>query len=134
VHATLEVAVAGEDRGDRELVVADGFRNRSVERAGVADAGRAAIADDVESERLEIVQELRTLEILRDDLRAGRERGLDPGLNGDAEPARIAGHQARGEHDRRIRGVRAGRDGGDDDRAVLELIGGSTVLHPRGTR
>ena len=57
MDATLEVAVAREDGRDDEAVLVDGLGDRHVEWARVADAGRAAVADDVEAERLEIGEE-----------------------------------------------------------------------------
>ena len=56
------------------------------ERARVADAGRAAVADEVEAELLERLEQAGALEVVDDDPRAGRERGLHPGLG--AQPAR----------------------------------------------
>ena len=53
VDAPLEVAVAGQDGGDDELVVLDDLGDRRVERAGVADARRAAVAGEREAELLE---------------------------------------------------------------------------------
>ena len=59
MDAALEVAVAREDRRDDEAVLVDGLGDRDVERSGVADARRAAVADDVEAERLEVGEEAR---------------------------------------------------------------------------
>ena len=80
VDAPLEVAVPREDGRDDEVGPLHGLGDRLGKRAGVADAGRAAVADEVEAERLEVGHEARVLEVVRDDLRAGRERGLHPGL------------------------------------------------------
>ena len=54
VHAALEVAVAREHRRRHEVVVVDRLRDRVRQRAGIADAGGAAEADEVEAERVEI--------------------------------------------------------------------------------
>ena len=54
VHAALEVAVAREHRGGDEVVVVDRLRDRLRQRAGIADAGGAAEADEVEAERVEV--------------------------------------------------------------------------------
>ena len=58
------------------------------QRPGVADAGRAAVADEVEAELLERLGQPGAVEVFGDDLRAGRERGLDPRLA--LQPARDA--------------------------------------------
>ena len=53
VDPALEVAVARQDRGDDQVVLLDRRGDRLVERPGVADAGRAAVAGQREPERLE---------------------------------------------------------------------------------
>ncbi len=76
----LEVAVAGEHRGDGEVVLVDRGGDLVDQRAGVADADRAAVADGVEAEPLEVLVETGLLVVVGDDLRARAERGLDPRL------------------------------------------------------
>ena len=49
MDAALEVAVARQHRRDHQVVVLDRLRDRCVERPAVADAGRAAVADEVEA-------------------------------------------------------------------------------------
>src|SRR5207237_631746 len=44
VDAALEIAVAGQDRGDREVALVDRVGNRLGQRSGIADAGGAAVA------------------------------------------------------------------------------------------
>ncbi len=53
VDAPLEVAVAREHRHDREVGLVDRLGDLVGQRAGVADAGGAAVADEVEAELLE---------------------------------------------------------------------------------
>ena len=52
VDAALEVAVAAEHGGDDEVVRLDGLGDGVGQRAAVADAGGAAVADQVEAELL----------------------------------------------------------------------------------
>ncbi|CAB4872705.1 unannotated protein [freshwater metagenome] len=101
------------------------------ERAGVADACGAAVADEVEADRVEVVLEAGPLEVLGDDLRARGERRLDPRPARETQLARLAGEQAGGDHHGRVRGVRAARDRGDHDVAVSQL-GGGAVGHRHG--
>ena len=70
VDAALEVAVAREHGDDREVLGLDDVGDLLRQRTGVPDAGRAAVADEVEAERLEALGQLRALEVLGDDLRA----------------------------------------------------------------
>ncbi len=57
IDAAFEVAVAGEHAGDDQVVFLDGFGDRLGQRAAVADAGRAAVADGVEAELFEVLVE-----------------------------------------------------------------------------
>ena len=74
VDPALEVAVARQHRDHREVVVLDGLADLGDERAGVADAGGAAVADEVEAELVEVRREAGLLVVVADDLRA-RARG-----------------------------------------------------------
>ena len=91
VDAPLEVAVARQHRDDRQVLRADDVGDLLGQRPAVADAGRAAVADEVEAELLEILGQAGPVQILGHDLRARRERGLDPRL--DLQPLldRVAG-------------------------------------------
>ena len=77
MDARLEVAVARQHRRADEVVLRDRVVDLGRQVAGVADAGRAAVGGDVEAELLEVGQQPRLLEVLGDDARARRERGLD---------------------------------------------------------
>ena len=48
VDPALEVTVAGQHRADRQVLLLDRRRDLGRQRPGVADAGRAAVADQVE--------------------------------------------------------------------------------------
>ncbi len=96
--AALEVTVPGEHAGDVELVVHDRLLDGLGQRARVADAGRAAVAHGVEADGVQVLGEPCAIEVLGDDARTGRQRGLDPGLGGDAQVIGLLGDQARGDH------------------------------------
>ncbi len=55
----------------------DGLLDRRGQRAGVADAGGAAVADQVEAELVQVGLQAGLVQIIGHDARAGRERGLD---------------------------------------------------------
>ena len=80
VDAAFEVAVARQHRGGDQIVLVDRFGDLLRQRAGIADAGGAAEADEVEAERVEILLQAGLVEIFGDHLRARRERGLHPRL------------------------------------------------------
>ena len=118
--AALEVAVAREHRGHREVVVVDGLRDGVRQRTGVADAGGAAVADQEEAQLLQVRPDAGLVVVVADHLRARRHRRLDPRLGGQALLDGVAGQQRGAEHHRRVGGVGARRDGRDDDGAVVE--------------
>ena len=122
MHPAFEVAVSREHRAGDEVAIGDGLADGRRQRATVADAGSAAIADQVEAERFEIVHEAGLAQVVRDHLGTRRETGLDPGFRRQAARRRVARQQAGAEHHRRVGGVGARRDRGDDDRAVAQLV------------
>ena len=60
IDAALEIAVAREHRRGDEIALGDRRRDRLRQRPGIADAGGAAEADEVEAERVEIVLQARS--------------------------------------------------------------------------
>ena len=64
VDARLEVAVAREHCADDEIPLGDRLRDLLRQRAGVADARRAAVADGVEAELVEVAVETGALVVL----------------------------------------------------------------------
>ena len=117
----LEVAVAGEDGNGDQLVFGDRGRGRGRQRPAVADAGRAAVAHGVEAELLQVGGQAGLGQVVGDDLGPRRQARLHPrpgpqtGLDG------VSRQQPGRQHDGRVRGVRAARDGGDDHGTVRDL-------------
>src|SRR3546814_20272187 len=63
-HAALEIAIARKHAGRDDVVLVDRLRDRGRERPRIADAGGAAIADEVEAERVEIFGQPGLVEII----------------------------------------------------------------------
>ena len=122
VDAAFEIAVAGEHRRGDQILVVDGLGDFRRQRPGIADAGGAAEADEVVAELVEVLLQAGLVEIFGDDLRARRERGLDPRLDGQALGHRLARQQPGADHHVRVRGVGAGGDRGDHHVAVAEIV------------
>ncbi len=118
--ATLEVAVAREHCGDRQVVVVDRLGYGFGQRPGVTDAGGAAVTAEVVAELLEVRPQAGLLVVVGDDLRTGRHIGLDPRLGAQALLDGIACEKRGTEHDGRVGRVGAGRDAGNDDGTVIE--------------
>ena len=93
IDAALEVAVAGEHRAGDEVVRVDRLGDRLGQRPGIADAGRAAVADEVEAERVEMLLQPGLGEVLGHHLRARRERRLHPRLRLQPLLVRLLGEQ-----------------------------------------
>ena len=121
LDAPLEVAVARQHCADDQLPLGDCGGHRLGERSRVADAGRAAVADEVEPQLLEVGHEPRLLQVVGHHLRAGSEARLHPRLRLEPLLDGLLGDEARGDHHRRVRRVGATRDGGNDDRSVMQL-------------
>ena len=115
MDAGFEVAVTRKDGGRDEVAALDGAFDVGVERAGVADAGRAAVADKIEAELVEVVGELDLVEVVGDDAGAGGQRALHVRVHRQALLDGLLGDEAGGHHHGRVRGVGAGGDRGDHD-------------------
>ena len=122
VDAPLEVPVAREHRGHGQVALPDGVADAFEQRAGVADARRAAVADEVEAERLQWLHEAGPLEVVDHDARPRRERGLDPGLRAQAPLDRLLGHQPGGDEHLGVRRVGTARDRRNDHITVGDLV------------
>src|SRR5690606_32772865 len=92
-----------------------------MQRAGVADAGGATVTNRVEAQLVQVGLEAGFLEVVGDDARTGRERGLHDGIDLEAAFNGLLREQTGGEHDTWIAGVRATRDGRDEHGAVANL-------------
>jgi hypothetical protein len=102
-------------------VVFDGLRYIGWQRAGVADARRTAVADDVEAQLVEVGEQAGLGVVIGDDAGAGGERCLDPRWDGEAFLNGFFREQSGGHHDGWVGSVGAAGDGGDDDGAVVEI-------------
>ena len=67
MHPAFEVPVPGEHRDHVEVLFLDRGRHIADQRPGVADAGRAAVTDERESELVEVRREPRPVQVVRHD-------------------------------------------------------------------
>jgi hypothetical protein len=79
----------------------------AIERAGIADAGRAAEADEIEADPVELLLQTGILQIFGDHLATGRQRGLHPRLLFQAEFVGLPGDETGADQHRRVGGVGA---------------------------
>ena len=120
MDARFEVAVAGKHGSRDEIVPGDGFFHRLRQRTRIADAGGAAVADDLETELVEVGLESGGMKVVLHHPRTRSQRGLHRG--GDMEPALhgLLGQESCAEHDARVARVGAAGDGGNDYAAVIQ--------------
>ncbi len=121
MDARLEIAVAAEHRRRDQVVRGDGFLDLRMQRAGVADARRAAVADDLEAELVEVGLQPAFVQVIRDDARAGSQRGLYRRIDAQTAFDRLFRQQARAEHDAGVGRVRATGDRRDEHAAVTHF-------------
>ena len=121
MDAAVEVAVARKHRGGVEIARDDLALDDGVECTRHAVAGGAGKSNHAEPELFEFFRQAGFVEIKGHGLGAWRQRGLDPGLAGEARPIGIAGQQAGCDHIARVAGVGATGDCGNDHRAVGHL-------------
>ena len=120
MDTTFEVAVARQDGDHRKIPVGDCRRHLVGQGSRVADAGCAAVADEVEPELLEVGHQPGGVEVVGDHPGPGGHARLYPWLGLQPCLHRLPGQQAGGYHHRRVGCVGATRDRGDDHRAVVQ--------------
>ena len=130
VDAAFEVTIARQHRGGDQILVVDRLGDLGRERAGIADARGAAETDQVVTELVQVLLQTGLVEIFGDDLRARCKRGLDPRLDGQAFGHGLARQQPGADHHVGVRRIGAGRDRGDHDVAVAEVVGAALDRNP----
>ena len=128
VHARLEVAIAGKDADADEVVARNGLLDARIERAGIAYAGRASVADGVEAKLVEVGLQSAALVVVGDDARARRKRRLDDARHAQTFLHRLLREQTGGKHHGWIGCVGAGGDRSDENIAVMQLRHGCRKL------
>ena len=121
VDAAFEVAVAGKHTGYDQVSFLDGVDRGVWQRTGVADAGRAAVAHQVEADGIQVWPQSGVLQVVGHDLGARRQGGLYVGLDLEAALDRFLGYQAGADHDAGVGRVGAARDGGNGHVPVSHL-------------
>ena len=119
IHAALEIPVAGEHGGHRQLLFGHARGDFFRQRTAVADTRGAAVAHQVEFQRFERGQQSRLAQIIHHHLRSRSETRLHPGFGSEPALDRFLCDQAGGHQHRGIRGVGATGDGRDHHAAVL---------------
>ena len=81
VDTALEISIAGENRTHDEAGFVNSGFDGIVQRTGVSNAGRAAVAHRVEAHGVQIVLQTCCFVVFGDHAAAGSQRGTDPRLD-----------------------------------------------------
>src|SRR5881296_243614 len=121
MHAGFKVAVPRKNRGGNEIVFVDCLLDVGVQRSRVPNARSTTIADQIESELVEIFLETCFVEIIGNNTRAWRERCFHSGIDMQAPLDCFLCEQSRCDHHTRITGVRATGNCCYQDAAVPDM-------------
>ena len=123
VDPGFEITVPGQDAGGNQIVFDDGFFHGGGEGTRISDTGGASITHEIESELIQVGLKSGGIQIIGYDAGSGGEGCLDGGIDREAPFNGFFGQESCGEHDRGIRCVCAGGDGGNDHGSVSEGTG-----------
>ena len=73
MHARFKVAIAGKHARSDQIMIVNNVFDSWIEWAGISNTRRATVADQIETELIQVRLQSRLLEILSDDPRARRE-------------------------------------------------------------
>ena len=107
MHAPFKIAIARKHRRRDEIARVDGFSHRFGQRTRIADAGRAAVTDNIETKLFEIRQQSRFREIFMHHFGTGRHARFHVRLYLQTFLHRFFSDETRAHHHGRIARVRA---------------------------
>src|ERR1035441_1115924 len=122
LDAAREVAITAQYGNSYKTVIFYGLRDIGWQRSGVANAGRASVAHNIEAQLVEIWRESCFIEIFRDHARTWSQRTLHPGWNVQIPLDGLLRQQPCRQHDRWIGSVRATGYRGNHDRAMVKIL------------
>ncbi len=80
MDAALEIAVARQHRRNGQVGLLNGFLDRLQQRTGVANAGGAAVTDQIEAQGVEVLGQTRCVVIIGHHFGTGSQRAFHPRL------------------------------------------------------
>src|SRR6266481_2951252 len=89
VHARLEISISRKHRSGNQIVLVDRFLDVWMQRPGVANAGRATVTDQIETELVEIFLQASFLQVIRNHARARRQRRFHARIDAQAALNRL---------------------------------------------
>ena len=99
------------------------------QRTAIADARGAAVAHQIEAQRIEIGPQAGFFNVVGDNFRSRRKTGFHPGLCSKTAFDGFLRQQAGAEHQRRIRGVGATGYRRDHHRSIGQIEFVAIILH-----
>ncbi|GBF30568.1 hypothetical protein MnTg04_00509 [bacterium MnTg04] len=121
MNAALEISVAREHGATHQLAAFHRFPDFRPQRPRISDACGATVADQVKAHFLQVIQQVRFLEIVADHPRSRRQAALDPRFGFKSFCGGVPCQQTGRHHHGRVRRVRATGNGRDQDRPIAKL-------------
>src|SRR5438876_7978455 len=121
MHAGFKIPISRKNRSCNQIVFVDRLLDVWMQRPRVADASRATVADEIESELVEICLESGLLQIIGNDARSGSERRFYRGIDTQTALDCFFRQQSSRNHHARVACVCAARYRGDQDAAVANV-------------
>ena len=121
VNAAFEVTVARKYTRCNDIAFLNSGFDLRFQRPGIANAGRAAVTNGVETQRIEVIDEVRFREVVGDDFGPGCQARLHPWFGLQAFFASVTRQQPGCNHYGRVGRICATGDGCNHDSAVANL-------------
>src|SRR5258707_7934986 len=116
MDAPLKIAVPAQDGSDHEVVLIYRVSNRLRQWAAITNTRCATKAYEVEAQRLQVWQQIGVIQVVDNGSRARSEAGFYGGVHREAAFDGMRCQQACSDHNPKIGGICAARDGGNGNR------------------
>src|SRR6185369_6289746 len=121
MYASFKISISRENGSRDEIVFVDRLLDVGMQRSRVADASRATVPDEIESELVEILLQSGLFQVIGNNARSGRERRFHSRIDTQTALDCFFGQQSSCNHDTRIARVCAAGYRGDQDAAVANV-------------
>jgi hypothetical protein len=121
MHAGFKIPISRKNRSCNQIVFVDRLLDVWMQRPRVADASRATVADEIESELVEICLESGLFQVIGNNARPGSERRFHARIDTQTALDCFFRQQSSRNHHARVACVCAARYRGDQDAAVANV-------------
>src|SRR6476661_9807233 len=121
VHAGFKIPISRKNRSCNQIVFMDRLLDVWMQRPGVANASGATVADEIESELVEICLESGLFQVIGNNAGPGCERRLHARIDMQTALDCFFRQQSSRNHHARVACICAARYRGDQDAAVANV-------------